>query len=80
MQYSYSHKFDLSHRGFEFEVLVEYNFAYERQTLTDPASVDIEFGNMLNPETLKPISDRLYNALIGSHDGNICDIIEENHL
>jgi len=79
MYYSNEHTLELEYRGFTFEVSVEYNIAIDRGTQFSPPEVDIDFGDIFNTESRKPISNRLKNALMVEFQEYFEETVQENH-
>ena len=67
----------LEARGREFNVLIPYNIQILRASQYGPAEVDIDFDHMLSPKRRKPISKRLYEALMADYKVNITEAMQE---
>ncbi len=80
MYYGNEHTLELEYRGFTFEVSVEYNIAIDHGTQFNPPEVDIDFGDIFNTESRKPISNRLKNALMIEFQEYFEETVQEEHL
>lgn len=80
MYYGNEHTFELEYRGFTFEVSVEYDIELDRGTQFSPPEVNIDFGDVFNIKTRKPISKRLKNALLVEFQDHFEETVQENHL
>lgn len=79
MTYSNTHTFEVSLKGCEFAVLLEYDFESGRATRTDPSYFHIDLGDIWNPKTLKRVSKRLSVALMDEYEEYFTDRIQEQH-
>ena len=66
-------------RGREFDLTIPYNIQITRASKYGPSEVDIDFDHMVSPARGKPISKRLYLALIAQYKIEIDEkMMEEN--
>lgn len=79
MTYSNAMTFEISLRGCEFAVSLEYDFESGRATRTDPSYFHIDLGDIWNPKTLKRVSKRLSVALMDEYEEYFTDRIQEQH-
>ena len=79
MIYSNALNFEISHRGCEFVISLEYDFESGRATRTDPPYFDIDLGDIWNPKRLKRVSKRLSVALMKEYEEYFTDRIQEQH-
>jgi len=79
MTYENALTFEISLRGCEFEVSLEYNFESGNATRTDPSYFDIDLGDIWSLKTLKPVSKRLSVALMNEYEEYFTDCIYEQH-
>ena len=66
-------------RGCEFNVIVPYNIQILEASYNGPSGAIIDFDHMLSPKTHKPISKRLYEALMGQYQDEITETIQEEN-
>lgn len=72
-------KICLGFRGCEFDVLIPYNIQILRASQYGPAEVDIDFDRMLSPKSGKPISKRLYDALLPLYEIDITETMQQEN-